>query len=419
MTGNVIVVGAGIIGSTTALRLAEAGLKVTLCDGSEPGGEQSASYGNGGWISPASIIPMSMPGLWRQVPGFLLDRNGPLTLDWKSVPRLTPWLLRFLLAGATNSRVTKTAAKLNWLLHDGPKRHLELASKTGQEHLIVQKGLLYAYPDRAAFEAEALSWQLRRDNGILFDEWQEAELRERIPALGSNYRFAIHVTEGAHCLDTGGYVAGIAAQAEKAGVRFIRRNVVRVLTGVSPRVVLDNDESIAADHIVLAAGIHSGRIMHDLGMHVPMQSERGYHVTLPMAELPFDIPIMPSTGRMGNTPTNMGLRLSGQVELATVEKAPDWRRSEVLLKHALASYPDLAKQDLQNLKLWMGHRPSPADGVPVIGKLTHHQGIVAAFGHGHIGIAAAPKTAEIVLDAINNVPPSDSVRAFSPARFGC
>ncbi len=97
MTGNVIVVGAGIIGSTTALRLAEAGLKVTLCDGAEPGGEQSASYGNGGWISPASIIPMSMPGLWRQVPGFLLDRNGPLTLDWKSVPRLTPWLMRFCL----------------------------------------------------------------------------------------------------------------------------------------------------------------------------------------------------------------------------------------------------------------------------------------------------------------------------------
>jgi D-amino-acid dehydrogenase len=159
--------------------------------------------------------------------------------------------------------------------------------------------------------------------------------------------------------------------------------------------------------------------MRDLGLYVPMQSERGYHVTLPMAELPFDIPIMPSTGRMGNTPTNMGLRLSGQVELATVEKAPDWRRSEVLLKHALASYPNLAKQDLQHLKLWMGHRPSPADGVPVIGKLTQHQGIVAAFGHGHIGIAAAPKTAEIVLDAINNVPPSDSVCAFSPARFGC
>jgi D-amino-acid dehydrogenase len=402
MTGNVIVVGAGIIGSTTALRLAEAGLKVTLCDGSEPGGEQSASYGNGGWISPASIIPMSMPGLWRQVPGFLLDRNGPLTLDWKSVPRLTPWLMRFLLAGATKSRVTKTAAKLNWLLNDGPKRHLELASKTGQEHLIVQKGLLYAYPDRAAFEAEALSWQLRRDNGVLFDEWQEAELRERIPALGGNFRFAIHVRE-----------------AEKAGVHRIRKNVVRVLTGVSPRVVFENSESIAADHIVLAAGIHSGSIMRDLGLYVPMQSERGYHVTLPMAELPFDIPIMPSTGRMGNTPTNMGLRLSGQVELATVEKAPDWRRSEVLLKHALASYPNLAKQDLQHLKLWMGHRPSPADGVPVIGKLTQHQGIVAAFGHGHIGIAAAPKTAEIVLDAINNVPPSDSVCAFSPARFGC
>ncbi len=114
----------------------------------------------------------------------------------------------------------------------------------------------------------------------------------------------------------------------------------------------------------------------------------------------------------------MGLRLSGQVELATVKKAPDWRRSEVLLKHALVSYPNLAKHDLQHMKLWMGHRPSPADGIPVIGKLTRHTGIIAAFGHGHIGIAAAPKTADMVLDEINNLP-SESARAFSPARFGC
>lgn len=418
MTGNIIVVGAGIIGSTIALRLAEAGLKVTLCDGSTPGGEQSASYGNGGWISPASIIPMSMPGLWRKVPGFLLDRNGPLTLDWKSVPRLTPWLLRFLWAGATKSRVTKTAAKLNWLLNDGPKRHLELAKRTGQEHLIVQKGLIYAYPDRAAFEAEQLSWQLRRENGVLFEEWQEAELRDRIPALGSNYRFAVHVTEGAHCLDTGSYVAGIVAQAEKSGVYFNKKNVLRVLTGVSPRVVLDDNETIAADYIVIAAGIHSKRIMGDLGIDVPMESERGYHVTLPLNELPFDIPIMPSTGRMGNTPTNMGLRLSGQVELATVDKAPDWRRSEVLLRHALASYPNLAKEDMQQMKLWMGHRPSPADGIPLIGKFARQPGIIAAFGHGHVGIASAPKTAEIVLDAINNVT-CQNAREFSPARFGC
>lgn len=95
MTGKVIVVGAGIVGATTALRLAEAGWDVVLCDGNAPGSEAGASYGNGGWISPASIIPMSMPGLWRKVPGFLLDRNGPLTIDWTSLPQLAPWLLRF------------------------------------------------------------------------------------------------------------------------------------------------------------------------------------------------------------------------------------------------------------------------------------------------------------------------------------
>jgi len=411
------VVGAGIIGATAALKLADAGWQVTLCDGHPPGSEAGASYGNGGWISPASIIPMSMPGLWRQVPGFLLDRNGPLTIDWASLPQLTPWLLRFLWAGASKARVRRTAARLNFLLHDGPERHLELARQTGQERLILQNGLLYAYPDRAAFEAEALSWELRRENGVAYAEWDEAELRRRLPALGPAYRFAVHVTKGAHCRDTGRYVAGIVEAARRKGVEFRQSPATAILDTVTPRVVLQDGETLSADRIVVAAGIHSGRLLRGLGVRVPMQSERGYHVTVASGETPFEIPVMPSTGRMANTPTDMGLRLSGQVELARVDKPPNWERARVLQRHALASYPYLSDDKAPRLRLWMGHRPSTPDGLPVIGPLSRHPGIVAAFGHGHIGIAAAPKTADLVIDALEDRIGEDA-RPFLPSRFG-
>jgi D-amino-acid dehydrogenase len=417
MTGKVIVVGAGIIGAVTALNLANAGWNVVLCDGHPPGSEAGASYGNGGWISPASIVPMSMPGLWRRIPGFLLDRNGPLTIDWMSLPRLAPWLVRFLWAGASKARVRRTAKRLNWLLHDGPERHLKLAQQTGQEHLILQKGLLYAYPDRAAFEAEALSWELRRENGVAYVEWDEAALRQSLPALGPGYRFAVHVVEGAHCRDTGRYVAGIVEAARLKGVRFRQSAATAILDTVAPRVVLGDGETLSAEHIVVAAGIHSGRLLQRLGVRIPMESERGYHVTVTSGETPFEIPVMPSTGRMANTPTDMGLRLSGQVELATVEKPPNWERAEVLQRHALASYPYLSADKAPDLRLWMGHRPSTPDGLPVIGPLSRYPRLIAAFGHGHIGIAAAPKTADLVLDALENRI-CDDARPFLPNRFG-
>ncbi|MFK0161682.1 NAD(P)/FAD-dependent oxidoreductase [Rhizobium sp. NPDC090279] len=416
MTGKIIVVGAGIIGATAALRLAEAGWDVALCDGNPPGSEAGASYGNGGWISPASIIPMSMPGLWRKVPAFLLDRNGPLTIDWTSLPQLAPWLLRFLWAGASRTRVRRTAKLLNFLLHDGPERHLELARKIGQDQLILQKGLLYAYPDRASFEAEALSWELRRENGVAYVEWDEAELRKRLPALSPSYRFAVHVVNGAHCRDTGRYVAGIVEEAQRKGVQFHQSTVTAILDGAMPQVVLESGETLSADRIVIAAGIYSGRLLHRLGVRIPMQSERGYHVTVASGQTPFEIPVMPSTGRMANTPTDMGLRLSGQVELATVDKPPNWERAQVLQRHALASYPYLSEDKTPKLRLWMGHRPSTPDGLPVIGPLSRHPALIAAFGHGHVGIAAAPKTADLVLEAVENRVNDDAL-PFLPSRF--
>src|SRR3954469_12548872 len=97
--------GAGMIGAATAWELSKDGQEVTLIEPDEPGGPQAASYGNGAWISPASIIPMSVPGLWRKVPGYIADARGPFTIRPTAIAGLLPWLLRFLWAGATQARV--------------------------------------------------------------------------------------------------------------------------------------------------------------------------------------------------------------------------------------------------------------------------------------------------------------------------
>ena len=89
---HVVVIGAGIVGAATAIELLRDGHRVTILEPGEPGGEQAASYGNGTLLNPSSVIPMSSPGIWRKVPGWLADPLGPLAIRWRYLPRLLPWL---------------------------------------------------------------------------------------------------------------------------------------------------------------------------------------------------------------------------------------------------------------------------------------------------------------------------------------
>ncbi|WDH22897.1 NAD(P)/FAD-dependent oxidoreductase [Pseudomonas chlororaphis] len=413
---NVMVLGAGIVGACTAIELLKTGARVTLIEAGAPGGEQAASHGNGAWLSPASIVPMSTPGLWKKVPGYLMDKRGPLTIRLSSLPGLAPWLWRFTRAGSTLSKVEQTASSLNRLLRDAPSRHVALAREAGLEHLISRNGLLYAYPDKAAFEAEGLAWRLRRINGVRWQEWDQATIREKVPQLAGKYRFGAWVEDGAHCLNPGDYVRGLVEYAIAKGANFISGTVSHI--DVSGRLTVDG-RVLSADQVVIACGIGSGKLCKMLGDDIPMRSERGYNIVIkdPGFELP--IPVMPSDGRMANTSTNAGLRLSGQVELADEAAAPDWRRSDILLQHAATTYSDIVDTvfDPTRMTRWMGKRPSVADGLPVISKSRASPRIFYAFGHGHIGLASAPKTAQLLVALMMDKADSAGCADYAVERF--
>src|SRR5579875_1234386 len=225
MSLHVVVTGAGIVGAASAIELLRDGHRVTILEPGEPGGEQAASYGNGAWLSPSSVVPTSVPGLWRKVPGYLTDPLGPLSIDWRYLPRLLPWLRRYVQAGATVARVEKIARALRPLVADAPERHRTLAEEAGVGDLIRRQGLLYIFPSRADFEAEALAWRLRRENGVGWIELDADELRQREPALDRRYRFGVLVEAGGHCTDPGAYVASLVryAVAQGATLGKVRR----------------------------------------------------------------------------------------------------------------------------------------------------------------------------------------------------
>ncbi|MBW5440247.1 FAD-binding oxidoreductase [Bradyrhizobium canariense] len=417
-TLRIAVIGAGIVGAATAWELIKDGHDVTLIEPEEPGGRQAASYGNGAWISPASIIPMSMPGLWRKLPGYLLDANGPLVLRWTALPTMAPWLLRFLAAGWTVEKVEHTARLLASILRDSPQRHVVLSNEIGKPDYIRRTGLLYAYPDREAFGDDALAWRLRKENGLRWVELDAGELRRREPDLSPAYRFGAFVEEGAYCTDPGAYVAAIvdAARMRGAVLRQARATSFAVRNGRLEAVTTDQGW-IGCDRAVICAGIWSKALTEAAGDRVLLASERGYHGVIASPAAGPRIPIMPSDGRMANTPTPAGLRLSGQVELAHVGAEPDWARVEILVRHALTTYPGLGARAGLTVDRWMGHRPSTPDGRPVIGVASASPDIVHAFGHGHVGLASGPITGRIVADLIAGRDGGINVRPFAISRF--
>lgn len=416
---HVVVIGAGIVGAVTAVELLRDGHEVTILDPGEPGGEQAASYGNGAWFSPSSVLPVTAPRVGRKVPGWLMDPLGPLTIRWRYLPRALPWLRRFVKAGKDWKRVRRLARAMRPLVADCPERHAALAEEAGVGHLVSRTGLMYVFPSRKEFEAEAEGWKIRGEMGVKWLELDEDELRQRVPELDRRYTFGVLIEEGAHCLDPGAYVAALVALAKHRGANVVKgRATGFAFIGPKLRGVETDGAPIACNAAVIAAGARSKALARAVGSRVPLETERGYHAAILDPETGPRIPVMPSDGKMVATMTAGTLRIAGQVEIAGLEAKPNWRRAEALRKVALRTFPGLPR-DLpkSRVKVWMGHRPSMPDSLPCIGRARDCGNVVLAFGHGHIGLASGAISGRLVADIVSGKKPVIDPAPYSPDRF--
>ena len=419
MTRHVVVIGAGIVGACSAVEAIRRGFRVTILDPADPGGEQSASYGNGCWLSPMSVIPPAVPGLWKKVPKFLMDPLGPLAIRWSYFPRVAPWLLRYLRAGWTWEKVEEAAQALRPLVVDAPALHKALADEAGVGHLIERRGLIYVYPSRADFEAEGMAWDIRHKVGVRWIELDANDLRQREPELDRRYTFGVLVEEGGHCTDPGAYTAALVAHAVAQGATHRRARATGfAVEGGRLKAVRTDQGEVAADAAVLAAGAFAKPLAAALGDAVPLETERGYHAELTDPEVSPRHGLMPSDGKMSIMRTAKGLRCAGQVEIAGLDAAPNWKRAEILKDHLLRCFPGLPRDlPADRVKVWLGHRPSMPDGKPCLGPASATPDVIHAFGHGHTGLVAGARTGRVVADLLCGRPAEIPIGPFDPRRF--
>jgi glycine/D-amino acid oxidase-like deaminating enzyme len=410
------VIGGGIVGVCAASWLQRDGHSVFLIECDEPG--RGASFGNAGCFNGSSVTPVAMPGVAWNVPRWLFDPLAPLALRWSYLPVLAPWLLRFVRAG-TPEKARAAAGALRPLVGPTLEALQPLIGAAGAGHLVHRLGHLYVYRSGDSLRKDRFAWDLRRENGVEIDEFDADELRQLEPVLSREYVRGVLVRENGHTSDPLRLVQMLVEAFTRSGGELTQTRARGFrLEGRRLAAIQTDSGDLAADAAVICAGAYSKPLAAALGDKVPLESERGYHLMIRDPEASPRIPTADDDGKFVATPMEAGLRFAGTVELAGLEAAPDWRRAQILLEQGRKMLPGLAASHPQErISVWMGHRPSLPDSLPVLGPSSATPDVIYAFGHGHVGMTSAPMTGKIVADLVVGRPPSINIAPFSAGRF--
>jgi D-amino-acid dehydrogenase len=409
---KIAIIGAGIVGCATAHALLDEGHEVLILD--KEGPAFGPSRGNAGWIAHTDILPIASPKILRQVPKFLADPLGPLSIRPTYFLRLLPWLARFMLAARPQAyeRSILGIAALNQLALPAWLARTEALGLGGRIH---RKGGLYAFTDSAALAeaGETAKWQAQF--GITVDMLRPEELRQLEPALKDKFVGATFHPDTAHISDPLELTLALFEAALARGAVFEKAEVTNIATGERPALIGRDGFQRVVDRAVIAAGAWSKPLAAALGDRVPLDTERGYNVSFPGVTGLTSRPIGFEGHGFVMTPLDSGLRIGGAVEFGGLEAAPNHARTKVLYEKAMGFVEGLPAFD--SGQLWMGFRPSLPDSLPVIGAASRNRNVVYAFGHGHYGMTQSTATAGLVADLIAGREPAIDLAPFSPRRF--
>ncbi|NVJ97982.1 MAG: FAD-binding oxidoreductase [Alphaproteobacteria bacterium] len=408
---DIAVVGAGVIGTTTALELQAAGYDVMLID--RKGVAAECSFGNAGHLAVEHIFPLSSPATIAQVPRMLLAPNGPLSIRWQYLPKLMPWLLKFLWAGrpAQVARGTKAISALN---EQALTAYRSLDARFGLDGLLHEDGTLVVYESDKGIEGAHKEQGALAEFGVETEFLESTALKDFDPALNPALKGALRFPGSAHVGDPARLVRKLASHFVRLGGRIERQEVRTIEAEISRTILATNTGRVRTRALVVASGAWSHHLARQLGYKAPLETERGYHL---MLSEPTRSPRVPTTfaeRRFVATPMEQGLRLAGRVELGGLQLPARDAQANALMPLGRDLLPGL---DAAETSPWMGFRPTLPDSLPVIGEAPNHRNIYFAFGHNHMGLTHGAITAQLIRELIKGETPSVDLTPYWIGRF--
>tara|TARA_B110000902_G_C14220983_1_gene555152 strand:- start:1 stop:1290 length:1290 start_codon:yes stop_codon:yes gene_type:complete len=396
-----VVVGAGIVGICTALYLQEKGRQVTLVDPLPPG--EGTSSGNAGIISVGSVHPEAMPGIWKEIPHMLLQRQAPISLRPSYAPILLPWLARFL-SSSSALRADQSSAAISALSSRALDYLQPLVNRAGAQALLRQEGTVYINETPSQFAAAKLNCSYYQRRGVDYQLVEGSELPDLEPGLRTGLAGAVLVPAGAHTLSPLALSRSLFRLFQQQGGEFLSAEVTGFKLDGKRVTALHTDREIASSgmlssnmpssaikcrEVFITAGAYSKTLAKQLGSTVPLDTERGYSLDLANPGIELKRPLLFAGRAFAATSMATGLRLAGTVEFAGLKAAPNYQRAHNLAEQAAYLFPKLHNQQGEP---WMGFRPSLPDTVPVISASPHFGNVFFGFGHGHLGLTQAAVT---------------------------
>lgn len=410
---DAIVIGAGVVGLSTALYLQRAGRRPVVVDALGPAG--GTSFGNAGIISPESAVPIALPGMLRKVPGWLRDPSGPLVVRPRYLPKALPWLRKWIKAGQL-AEVLKISDAMQALHHETYACWQELLGPALYHDLIRPLGYVRVWEGDAKGRSARVEERIRERHGFKTEPLSIDDLRQMFPGISRDVTRGVLVPGNGFTVSPQRLVQALAHLFVAAGGEIIAERVLKLIpnSGAPGYLLMTNLANRSTRTLVVAAGAWSNRLLEPIGAGVALETERGYHAMFLDPGVSFNLPINDEARAFFITPMEDGLRIAGTVEIAGLDAPPDERRAKILVAHAKHLFPDLRTE---KVRYWMGFRPSTPDSLPFLGPAPGHEGLFLAFGNGHFGMTGGPPSARLVARLITGEAPGIDVTPYRPQRF--
>ena len=417
MSKNIVVIGGGIAGLSSAYFLHKSGHEVTVLD--KAGITEGASFVNAGYITPSHIITLASPGMITKGLKWMFNSSSPFYMKPRWDPEFFRWAWYFHRS-STKAKVEKAIPvilDINVLSRD----LFENFKSSGElgDFQLESKGLLMLYQSQQEGDLELKVAEKARILGLEVDHLDHSAIQKLEPEVKINALGAVHYYCDRHTTPTE-FMAKLVAYLESVGVKIKRHEAVldmQIKHGAIQSVTTDT-HIYTPDEVVLAAGSWSAHLAKKLGIKIPLQAGKGYRINIPRPT-GISMPAILMETKVACTPMAGFTRFGGTMEFSGINTFIRKERVEAIARSAQQYYPELDITEEEKAEAKSGLRPVTPDGLPYIGRSKACGNLIFATGHAMMGWSLGPATGKLVSEVINIEPTSMDIAPFSPDRkFG-
>jgi D-amino-acid dehydrogenase len=418
-TQHVLIVGGGVIGLCAAEALSRRGARVTVVEASSIGA--GASSGNAGLLS-LGHLPIPQPGVVGKAMKWMWRGDSPLYIQPRLDAALVGWLWRF--RGACNAQTLeasmRTLGALSTMTVGMFEELRDRCASAGVPGFYFDRlGYYEVYRTEAGLAHGREHAAIAARHGFGHEVFDGAQMREREPALAEGTVGAVWYPDSSQC-NPMAFLRAVAALAAAQGATILEGAPVAsvdVEGGRAVGVTLGDGRELRADVVVMAAGPWSAELLQPLGVKVPMQPAKGYHLDVPTTDPALRAAIVLGEANMAVTPMDGFVRLAGTLEFSGLNTAMRRNRLEMLLVGA-RKYLRGYDGSVERRSEWVGMRPCSPDGLPILGWTDRAPGLLVATGHGMLGMTQGPATGRLVAEMVlDGAASSMDVGPMGLARF--